>query len=521
MPLTPTFPHRSDTVAVDVPMRSFQGGYYPLLIALYKHLQLPLAPTNFSFSFTALPQRQRRAKTTTTRLPRKDTYFIHQGASGVSFPTIPSRAWRSPVAFVRAILSLLTVAICYIALLITSLLSWHGCLPDSVNGDGTFRDVVDGVSALLDRPSRWLPRTRLGPAFRSFAAEIVLPLFSAVGTMTAEDVWATPAIHILDYIHAGVGTSHYTLAGGRSARDVARLLAAPVRKQGLERVRLGSAIRSIRYTPCTSTGTRRVTVSLDGGNEIDVDCVVIATPARAARHLLGTLESTLAVHGEKAEARRVARMRTALADVEYCETIVTTHTDASVLPQPRDVRNINLVQPILSAAADGVATLTPDESGSETPSPSSSRVPPAQQLGEAPFFPPTRDEVYTMATHVIRPRGAALMEVYQTTNPVVPIDPSTILGIARLERALPVRDPKIFTNLSPPSGEPPLVYLAGSYVYPGIPLLEGCVGSARRIVEEIFDLRPEAATGGVDWDAGRGGRLGRLWRWRWESRGGY
>jgi hypothetical protein len=72
------------------------------------------------------------------------------------------------------------------------------------------------------------------------------------------------------------------------------------------------------------------------------------------------------------------------------------------------------------------------------------------------------------------------------------------------------------------------VYLAGSYAYPGIPLLEGCVGSAKRVVDSLIkDLELDSldlAEGGkagderkmveVDWSKGRGGLVGRIWRWR-------
>jgi hypothetical protein len=270
-------------------------------------------------------------------------------------------------------------------------------------------------------------------------------------------------------------------------------------------------------------------LSLDGGADIDVDCVVIATPARAARNLLGTFEPTLAVHGAKTEARRVARMRAALSEVAYRDTIVTTHRDDIVLPPKADVRDINLVQPQVSEHYTSTSTARPSRplvpgvldlntpATPLTPSPTSSV--PVHQLGDCPFFPPTPQAIYTMATHVIRPPG--LEAVYQTTNPVVPIDPDTLLGVSRLERALPLRDARTLAGLHPPTEARPLVALVGSYAYPGIPLLEGCVGSARRVVEDLLHLPPQAAAGGVDWDAGRGGVIGRLWRWRRVGRGGY
>lgn len=478
-------PANDDTPAVDVPMRSFQGGYYPLLIALYRHLGLGLSPATFSFSFASLPSGR--------PLTADDTYFIHSGASGVSFPSLPAQAWRSPAAFARSVLSLLGVAICYVVLLAISFASWHG-LVRAV----TFRELVDTVAARLERPVPMV-RTPLGRVFQRFAADIVLPLYSAVGTMTAEDVWDTRADVLLDYIHAGVGTSHYSLSGGMSARDVARLLAEPVRAQGADHVRLGTGIDGITYAD------DGLTLSL-GEDEITVDRVVVATQASAARALLGTLEPSL----PKAEARRVKRMRSALAHVHYRDTIVVTHRDRAVLPVPSDVRDINLVQPMVP---DVPGDTTPElESGASSAASSPCPTP----CGISPFFAP--EQGYTMATHVVAPPGVE--PVLQTTNPAIPIG-GELLGIARLERALPLDDDSTLAGLRPSRrlGEGrPRVFLAGSYAYPGIPLLEGCVGSARRVVEDMLGREVRS----INWDTGRGSLAGRAWRWRRSPRaGGY
>ncbi|GAC94730.1 hypothetical protein PHSY_002303 [Pseudozyma hubeiensis SY62] len=46
-------PRRS--LRIDVPMRAFTGGYYPQLLALYRHLGIRTKPTNFTYSFATLP----------------------------------------------------------------------------------------------------------------------------------------------------------------------------------------------------------------------------------------------------------------------------------------------------------------------------------------------------------------------------------------------------------------------------------------------------------------------------------
>jgi hypothetical protein len=61
-----------------------------------------------------------------------------------------------------------------------------------------------------------------------------------------------------------------------------------------------------------------------------------------------------------------------------------------------------------------------------------------EEKGETPYFDP--NEGYTMATHVIRPHSSCDSTgsaVYQTTNPCLPIQTDSVLGIARLERYVP------------------------------------------------------------------------------------
>ena len=66
------------------------------------------------------------------------------------------------------------------------------------------------------------------------------------------------------------------------------------------------------------------------------------------------------------------------------------------------------------------------------------------------------------------------------------------------------------------------MYIVGSYAYPGIPLLEGCVGSSKKVLDTLVDdlsvdLVSEGVDRGsaeVDCSRGRGGLVGRVWRWR-------
>ncbi|ORX41148.1 hypothetical protein BD324DRAFT_648038 [Kockovaella imperatae] len=511
---------------VDVPMRSFQGGYYPLLIALYRHLGLSFTSADFTFSFSRLHAPSPLRSASHSNRPTISTYFIHSGSSGLSLPSFPHKAYSSFIALLRHSVRWTIFAVCYICLLVLSFISWHTLLP-----------LPRTLSALLDSISDLPILYRI---IGEFIHEIFVPIFSAVGTMTCSDVLNTPLDTILAYVHNTFGTSHYALAQ-HSARDVARLLVEPLRIQGGEdHIRLGAEISAIRMTTKASrddrpspTGDQAFKVSLKEGDEIIVDRIVIATQASAAISLIDMIKGM----DSHEDQRRVDLFKSALYRVSYRETIVVTHRDYSVLPRDADTRDINLVLPdssLLHPTTESSYGPTPALSSTWTSrSPSnyasgpSTPMEPAFHQMSMPYFRPKNDEVYTMATHIIYPPSGFESNgpILQTTNPIVPIASGSVLGIARLERALPLENPDtILESLSVAPGSSDeashKIHFVGSYAHSGIPLLEGCVGSALRVVKEILEsegLRTrtnKTPLGHVDWTQGLGGRVGRLWRWR-------
>jgi microfibrillar-associated protein 1 len=98
--------------------------------------------------------------------------------------------------------------------------------------------------------------------------------------------------------------------------------------------------------------------------------------------------------------------------------------------------------------------------------------------------------------------------LYQTTNPIIAPKEETILSVARLERAVLTVEAKEALKglcrerdkrwwqfaeqagsvLGPlqggERGKGPGIWICGSFACGGIPLLEGCVVSARNIVEQ-------------------------------------
>lgn len=184
----------------------------------------------------------------------------------------------------------------------------------------------------------------------------------------------------------------------------------------------------------------------------------------------------------------------------YVRTIVINHTDDTLLPpDARDRRDLNLVTSLRTAR-------------DSTPAWSPHRV----------------SSAYTMATHVLTPPPALKSElavpVFQTTNPFVDVQDDRILSVATLERAVLTMHAKdalrglyretrrawwqcaaeADTALGDLQGAGrresdarPGIWLCGSYAHVGIPLLEGCVVSARNVYLGICEsegIRPGPAS---------------------------
>lgn len=215
----------------------------------------------------------------------------------------------------------------------------------------------------------------------------------------------------------------------------------------------------------------------------------------------------------------------ALETFGYVKTLVVNHTDESFLPvDRRDQRDLNLV---VRRRDDSVPEFVGGDEKNQT----------------------YLSRNYAMATHVIPtpppPNAPAYRKkILQTTNPIYPPHPLSIISVARIERALLSVESKIAqrglitagkgswrvvrglkgkggwrlefvrkrkigalqgpgrarpearisyadeaTNVASrrtgtPMSPPPGIWLCGSYASPGIPLLEACVTSALTVVEE-------------------------------------
>ena len=393
-----------------------------------------------------------------------------------------TRAWT----FVMFALMTVQMIMCYLRLL---------CLAVPLCRTRSSELITFGEWAELTVPGGFLARwSGANVVWREFVYMVLLPLFSAVCTAPAEDVLRHPVEEFLggflfvrdwndfeqfreiDYVWLTFGTHHYVVING--VRDVVSRLSSTVKN-----IHVSSTISAIFPDPqapdlaSIRCDTPQGPVIHNGFHHI-----ILASQATRAIPLLASYYDSLAKEDPKRQA--VGDQIRCLHAFEYRNTIVVNHTDPSMMPDNvEDQRELNLI----CASRDPDAFM--DEKTDITDCVSTS---------------------YTMATHVLAlPRG--LPRIYQTTNPFVPPEQSRVLSVAKLERAVvTVQSKEALKRLyreerrrwwqcasqgdyrlgelqgagKASNLKGPGIWICGSFAYAGIPLLEGCVVSARGVVEQ-------------------------------------
>jgi hypothetical protein len=290
----------------------------------------------------------------------------------------------------------------------------------------------------------------------------------------------------LDFIWRTFMTHHYVVSHG--VHDVVARLSSRI---PASQIHLG--------TPTTAllpdrTYPGRVSIACGEGEDLALhpgfEHVILATQANHAAPLIGGYARALQDHQARQAAVHATRLSACLAQFEYRQTVVVNHTDDRLLPADHcDRRDLNLVMVSSRAVAEG------------------GKFTSAESIGL--LLPPT----YAMTTQILpRPAGRPPgMAILQTTNPTMAPRPASVLSVARLERALLTRTSKaavrsLCADEDDAVGVGALqgaarrelgdgaagLWVVGSYAHRGIPLLEGCVMSAREVVERGI-LRCESA----------------------------
>ncbi|KAL0576387.1 hypothetical protein V5O48_005608 [Marasmius crinis-equi] len=491
---------------VDVPMRSFQGGYYPQLIALYKHLGVQFRKTNYSYSFALLsPELHSKERRITTSM----IYNGRSGLAGVSMPSSMRRRTKdTPVllgtlqmiwSFAAFALMAVQLLVCYLRLLILAVPIFRFLdTPTMAYSTWARRTLPTGLIARM---------TGFDLAWIEFTQDVVIPLFSAVCTCPLDDVQSHPVEEFLDYIWLTLGTHHYAAKNG--VCDVVSRLSSSIPESNIH---LSSPIFSLRADPSNpSVASIHCETPIGEKTYSGFHHIIFATQANRAVPILESYANSLPQTSEQHHPQHhhsIHRQIDCLRKFKYIPSLVINHTDGSLLPDdPQDRRDLNLISPDpTSFPSHFQAHETEAEMNYDSNSPSRNRI---------RCLPP----VYTMATHSLTPPSgfpSHLPPIYQTTNPIAAPKEKRILSVSTLERAVVTMESKQVlhelhlepekrawqcagqakSELGPIQGagklqssgndvdERPGIWLCGSYACSGIPLLEGCVVSAKNVVEQ-------------------------------------
>ncbi|KAK9236945.1 hypothetical protein V1525DRAFT_188231 [Lipomyces kononenkoae] len=407
---------------IDVPMRSFAGGYYKRIISLYKSLGLQFHDAKFTYSFSEVEEDSGDAR----------TYFLHGGRQGTFRQGgKPSRQgtlkWTSD--FVAVIFWYLYFSL--IAALSTPKggVSFENAVSpqtahkkrfgndEAPKGYGTLdtddeSSVEDGsreIESLQEFARRWHI-----PAW--FMDRFVVALFCAMSTCDARTIRNAPAADIIDYKRKTFGQPHYLLSG--NSRSAVAALTAPLAK---ENIHLGVAVKAMLSEGTTWT---------------------IRTVAEDYHHFSHVILATA--------PSRVAELHRPLVpvfrDIKAKIVRVIVHTDDRVLNflESDDIRDLNLL----------------------------------------------KTSIGTEATHVLFPG------IYQTTSPTSlngdcgedyggRIAKSKVISESVFERVVRTNGlVDAVTKMRRRQGQHN-VWVAGSWMWDGLVLLEGCVASAEAVCDGI------------------------------------
>ncbi|CAE6429681.1 unnamed protein product [Rhizoctonia solani] len=458
-----------EEIRVDVPMRSIQGGPYPKLMKFYDHLGVTLKLHDYSYSFSTKGPNDLKLKDSSVK-----THMIYNGASGRAGVGVPSTVYAAQSSappnmlnvlfnFIRWMLFTLIFVIHYARLFFLS-------RPSSRKPTTLCRETLRAWTKRTAQQS-FISRA-LG--WEGFVAHVIVPLFSAVCTTSVHDVWEHPVAEILDYIWLSFGTHHYHAAHG--VRDIVSRLASPIPQRNIH---LGAEVNALIPSVSGSTASVGFRSTHTSNSEAFIisgfSHIILATPTRHSANLIESLVSALpkqsSIRTPFEEAVRKLKL------FRVYKSIVITHRDASVLPNHQnDWRDLNLIlessEPVdHDEKASNVTTLTPG---------------------------------CAMATHIFPISSGP--PLCQTTNPVMPVRPESILSQSTLDRSVLTVESKIARDSfcqSSSDGEwtqgslqglkmheteksSARIWLCGAWAYGGIPLLEGCVGSAEIVVRGIL-----------------------------------
>ncbi|KAI7852834.1 hypothetical protein BDC45DRAFT_443133 [Circinella umbellata] len=475
--------------------------YYSHLLRLYQHLNISFIPAKFSFGWyrirapfnnnndnTAIDGNSHEQLYIPTDQAASETVnesqLTYSGSRTIGMLESPeSRANNFNEYLYEIYLScwkLYIVSVSYLWLMGLALWLHH-------RGHLKNRDHVIYRMTLGD----WFRCHRFHPYF---VHDIFIPLFAAVCTNSWKSMLDYPAVDVLEYMAVGLFQESFVVSGG--VRHIVDRLASP-----LQHIHLQTCIVSIK--PSSIPGYKLELQDASGQLHY-FHHVIFATQGNQALNILQQCRTHLNKNNNDKDndnvydtlSKDIESASDVLRQFRYDKAIVVNHTDTRLLPSnPKSWRSLNL------ASLDSSVQLS------------------AKNDVTIPFPHDT-----TMTTHILtmtHNTNQVLKEhldgddIYmQTTNPCISPLPEKILSKAWFERATVTLTSKkaifdgLFTPLDSQNVTSSLqlgrcqgnsgIWFVGSYCWPGIPLLEGCVASSEKVVSEGIALA-EGITMEVPW----------------------
>ncbi|KAI7863040.1 Per1-like-domain-containing protein [Spinellus fusiger] len=450
----------NDKFRIDVPMRSFMSGYYSHLFRLYRHLAIDIKTARFSFGWYRIEASEATPPTPPATTYR--SYMTYSGSRTVGQLNFHKQSTASLGESIKEMFGL-----CWMGLIVGASYAWLMILSLWYYYRGHLSNPSHPISNMTLQ--QWFQQHSIHPYF---VHSIFVPLFSAVCTNSWESMLNYPAADILEYMAMGLFQESYIAGSG--VRQVVDRLSTP-----LQHIHLNTHIQSIR-----SGSTHRLSLQDNHGEIHGFDHVIFATQGNQALVLLKEWQQHLAqqtpgVYEEWQDVKDTSSVLEAqihmLRQFSYENSIVINHTDTSLLPESREHwKALNL------ATVD--ASVQPIKSRYTVSFPHSTTM---------------TTHILNMTHDVEKDKEEDILYL-QTTNPCIAPSPKHILSASWFERATVTLSSKqavqkyLFeftghddskTRLGPCQGKNGL-WFVGSYCWKGIPLLEGCVASAERVVSQ-------------------------------------
>lgn len=409
---------------VDLPMRSFAGGYYPNLRQLYDFLGVSYQPQSFLFSFAAPKDlRTRSEKSTAT----STWAYFHHPSRLAYFPPRPSETPRT-----RHLVTCLWLLSCY---------TWF-----------TFC-----VFVLPPRESEnlgaYLSRILLS---ETFISQYLLPLISAVATCSHDELLATPAKDVAGYKRRTHWQPHLSVQGGVS--DAQRKLVD--RCKETKRVHFHFSHRVLDIRPVAGGEVEVEWVQDQRSDSKRFDRVVIATPPDVVGKIFGKLKSKMAAIPTIQVTSMVTQRN------EGCGAfIISDEIPASVTNgRGQEEEQIVLRTDFSTRNTEAVHHIPCGASIVTCPLPDSNSAPGI-----------LRQTSFTRVLRTVASRNI-VNEVFKSRH-------FETKALSEDQRGLLSRG-KLDSDFSWHSGDDG-VYLVGGWCWDGMVLLEGCVVSAIRVASDL------------------------------------